>query len=96
MYGNLANTFNKVTEAADTNSIALKELNDSLDKIQSAYQVASTAIEEYNENGYLSVDTFQSLMELEPEYLGLLMDENGNLQITTESLQQLTKARIKD
>ena len=95
-YGNLANTFNKVTEAADTNSIALKELNDSLDKIQSAYQVASTAIEEYNENGYLSVDTFQSLMELEPEYLGLLMDENGNLQITTESLQQLTKARIKD
>lgn len=95
-YGNLANTFNKVTEAADTNSIALKELNDSLDKIQSAYQVASTAIEEYNENGYISVDTFQSLMELEPEYLGLLMDENGNLQITTESLQQLTKARIKD
>lgn len=78
----------------DTKS--LKELNDSLDKIQSAYQTVSTAIEEYNENGYISVDTFQSLMELEPEYLGLLMDENGNLQITTESLQQLTKARIEN
>lgn len=95
-YGNLANTFNKVTEAADTNSIALKELNDSLDKIQSAYQVASTAIEEYNENGYISVDTFQSLMELEPEYLNLLMDENGTLTLTSENLYKLTEARIND
>lgn len=95
-YGNLANTFNKVTEAADTNSIALKELNDSLDKIQSAYQVASTAIEEYNKNGYLSVDTFQSLMELEPEYLNLLMDENGTLALTSENLYKLTEARIND
>lgn len=78
------------------NTKALKELNDSLDKIQSAYQVASTAIEEYNENGYLSVDTFQSLMELEPEYLNLLMDENGTLALTSENLYKLTEARIND
>lgn len=78
----------------DTKS--LKELNDSLDKIQSAYQVASTAIEEYNENGYISVDIFQSLMELEPEYLNLLMDENGTLALTSENLYKLTEARIND
>ena len=78
------------------NTKALKELNDSLDKIQSAYQVASTAIEEYNENGYISVDTFQSLMELEPEYLNLLMDENGTLVLTSENLNKLTAARIND
>ncbi len=78
----------------DTKS--LKELNDSLDKIQSAYQIASTAIEEYNENGYISVDTFQSLMELEPEYLNLLMDENGTLALTSENLYKLTEARIND
>lgn len=78
----------------DTKS--LKELNDSLDKIQSAYQTVSTAIQEYNENGYISVDTFQSLMELEPEYLNLLMDENGTLALTSENLYKLTKARIND
>lgn len=96
---NLDEFYNKLKEAKKKTkdfASANKELNDSLDKIQSAYQVASTAIQEYNENGYISVDTFQSLMELEPEYLGLLMDENGNLQITTESLQQLTKARIEN
>lgn len=78
----------------DTKS--LKELNDSLDKIQSAYQTVSTAIEEYNENGYISVDTFQSLMELEPEYLNLLVDENGTLALTSENLYKLTEARIND
>ena len=82
--------------APQTDLATLKSLNDSLDKIQSAYQVASTAIEEYNENGYISVDTFQSLMELEPEYLNLLMDENGTLALTSENLYKLTEARIND
>lgn len=82
--------------APQTDLATLKSLNDSLDKIQSAYQTVSTAIEEYNENGYLSVDTFQSLMELEPEYLNLLMDENGTLALTSENLYKLTEARIND
>lgn len=82
--------------APQTDLATLKSLNDSLDKIQSAYQTVSTAIEEYNKNGYISVDTFQSLMELEPEYLNLLMDENGTLALTSENLYKLTEARIND
>lgn len=96
---NLDEFYNKLKEAKKKteDSVSLnKELNDSLDKIQSAYQIASTAIEEYNENGYISVDTFQSLMELEPEYLNLLMDENGTLALTSENLYKLTEARIND
>lgn len=96
---NLDEFYNKLKEAKKKTkdfASANKELNDSLDKIQSAYQVASTAIEEYNENGYISVDTFQSLMELEPEYLNLLMDENGTLALTSENLYKLTEARIND
>ena len=96
---NLDEFYNKLKEAKKKteDSVSLnKELNDSLDKIQSAYQTVSTAIEEYNENGYISVDTFQSLMELEPEYLNLLVDENGTLALTSENLYKLTEARIND
>lgn len=96
---NLDEFYNKLKEAKKKTkdfASANKELNDSLDKIQSAYQVASTAIQEYNENGYISVDTFQSLMELEPEYLNLLVDENGTLALTSENLYKLTEARIND
>lgn len=35
-------------------------------------------------------------MELEPEYLNLLMDENGTLALTSENLYKLTEARIND
>lgn len=35
-------------------------------------------------------------MELEPEYLNLLMDENGTLAFTSENLYKLTEARIND
>lgn len=96
---NLDEFYNKLKEAKKKteDSVSLnKELNDTLDKIQSAYQTVSTAIEEYNENGYISVDTFQSLMELEPEYLNLLVDENGTLALTSENLYKLTEARIND
>ena len=74
----------------------LKSLNEELDKIQSAYQTVASAIEEYNENGYLSVDTYQKLLELAPEYMSMLMDENGNLTLTKESWRLLTEAKIRD
>lgn len=74
----------------------LKSLNEELDKIQSAYQTVAAAIEEYNENGYLSVDTYQKLLELAPEYMSMLMDESGNLTLTKESWRLLTEAKIRD
>ena len=80
---------NKMTDS-------LKPLNESLDKIQSAYQAVESAIEEYNKSGYLSVDTFQSLMELEPQYLNMLLDENGNLNLNTTAIQENTAAYIEN
>lgn len=84
-----AKNANKMTDS-------LKPLNESLDKIQSAYQAVQSAIEEYNKEGYLSVDTFQSLMELEPQYLNMLLDENGNLNLNTTAVQENTAAYIEN
>lgn len=73
---------------------SLEDLNKDLDDIQSAYDTVSSAIEEYNEKKYLSVDTFQSLMDLEPEYLQYLMDEEGNLRLNSDALYEYTSALI--
>lgn len=91
-------TMETATAATTTDDIVstIKTLNEQLDNIQSAYQTVSSAISEYNENGYLSVDTYQELLSLEPKYLDYLMDEEGNLNLTTESLNKLTSARITD
>ena len=80
---------NKMTDS-------LKSLNESLDKIQSAYQAVESAIEEYNKEGYLSVDTFQSLIGLEPKYLNMLLDENGNLNLNTDTVNENTRAYLQN
>lgn len=72
------------------------ELNKQIDKIQSAYSTVKSAIEEYNEQGYLSVDTYQELLQLTPEYMSMLIDENGQLTLTKDSWRLLTEAKIKD
>ena len=67
-----------------------------VDDIQSIYDELSNAQKEYAENGYISVDTMQSLLKLEPKYLDMLVDENGNLNLTKETLHEVARARIVD
>lgn len=70
-------------------------LAEKLDNIQSAYDKVKSAMEEYNEQGYLSVDTFQELASLEPEYfVRFLTDENGNIKLNTEAMYAYTDAII--
>lgn len=74
----------------------MKITNEELDNLQSAYQTMASAQDEYNEQGYLSVDTLQSVLALGPEYTSLLLDERGNLNLNREALNELTKARLSD
>ena len=81
--------------AANSEIIDLTPIHTALDKIQSAYQTVSAAIEEYDANHMLSLDTIQSLLQLDDVYLATLYDENGQLQLNTESYNNLTKAMLQ-
>lgn len=76
--------------------IELVEASQAVDDIQSVYDTLTNAQKEYNEQGYFSVDTMQSLLALEPKYLALLYDENGNLNLNKQALLEVAKARIID
>lgn len=69
-------------------------LNDALDGLQNAYTAVNEAMIEQNKYGEISVDTLQSLLELEPQYINMLMDENGNLQLNEEKVRECTAAYI--
>ena len=85
-----------LSEEIDIQTDLLKQLNDELNNIKSAYNTVSKAIDEYNEKGYISVDTLQELLKIEPKYLDLLIDEQGNLLLTKDALIQVTRARINE
>lgn len=79
-----------------TVQIELVESDQLVDDIQSVYDTLKKAQKEYTEGGYLSVDTMQELLGLEPKYLNLLYDENGQLNLNEQALLKVAEARIID
>ena len=79
-------------EGVAENSNAISGVSTTMSEIGSAYDTLSSAIEEYNNNGALSVETLASLSKLSPQYLACLVDENGQLRLNTDSLDALATA----
>lgn len=67
----------------------LSETNTMIDNLQDALSTASSALEEYNQNGYLTIDTFQSLMSISAQYLTALVNENGQIEINQKTIGKL-------
>lgn len=86
----------KAKEANPTITFKVEDLTKKIDEIQNTYKTLRDAIKEYNKEGYISVDTFQSIMALSPEYLKYLVDENGNLRLNEQALKDVAIARIQD
>lgn len=81
-----------LSESASAAADQLKEATDGLDKIQSAYSTLSDVVDEYNENGYLTVSTLTDLINLGPEYYDCLVNESGQLAINTENINTMADA----
>lgn len=75
--------------AADNYAEQLEKTMGVIDNIQSAYKTCSTAVEEYNKYGYMSVDSLQSLLQMDDEYLNALELVNGKLQVNQSAYADL-------
>lgn len=78
---------------ADTNK-SLSDTSTSIDEMQSAWDTLSSAQEAYNQCGYLTLDQFQGILNVQPQYLAALMDENGQLQFNAEGFQALSNQML--
>ena len=75
--------------SADSYAEQLEKTMGIIDNIQSAYKTCSTAVEEYNKYGYMSVDSLQSLLQMDDEYLNTLELVNGKLQVNQSAYADL-------
>ncbi len=74
---------------ADSYAEQLEKTRGVIDDIQSAYKTCSSAVEEYNKYGYMSVDSLQSLLQMDDEYLNTLELVNGKLQVNQSAYADL-------
>lgn len=75
---------------------ALKELSSQLDEIQAAYSSLSEIVKSYNENGKLTIDQAQELINTDFRYLAMLTDEGGQLRLNEQGFQDLAKAKLQE
>lgn len=67
-----------------------------IDNVTSSYESLNNAIKEYNETGFVSLNTLEQIMKLEPKYLAALMDEEGNIVANTYAYRDLVLMRLRD
>lgn len=83
---NLVNYFIDIVDAA----------HDAVDEIQNVASTLSDAAQEFADNdGWISVDTYQEILKLGAEYMQMLTDENGLLVINQERVNGVIEAKTR-
>lgn len=97
------NTYPNFSESVDTADIEVSKLTTNLSEqlkelknLDSAYGALLSAVDEYNENGSVSITTMENLISNYSEYLGYLVNEKGELELNTTSLKNLIEAKKAD
>lgn len=90
----------KVKEVKDNIVSSLLDVaeaaSDAVDQIQNVYNTMHDAADEYASNdGFISVDTFQSILDLGAQYMQYLNDENGLLVINEENINKVIAAKTE-
>lgn len=70
--------------------------NDAVDSIQNVSNVLSDAAQEFADNdGWISVDTYQSIIALGTEYMQMLINENNELVINRERINGIIETKTR-
>lgn len=86
----------KIAEQEKENTGSVEDLSTKIDEEQTAYKTLAEAVDEYNNSGYLSIDTLQSLLALDDEHLSMLSMQDGQLALNTTSMDNLTSALVAE
>lgn len=78
--------------AAGTQATALEKAGKALKAQQENLKSAAQAMAEYQKNGKVSNETIQKLIAMSSDYSDILVNEDGTLNITEESLRLLNAA----
>lgn len=74
----------------------LEEQQDEIAKIADNYKKISGIIDDYNNNGNMSIENLETLISVGDEYVSTLFDENGKLNLNKDSYAKLAKAKLED
>ena len=74
----------------------VEEASNVVDTYQNLYEILHSAADEFAKNGYITIDTLQSIIGLGANYMQYLIDENGMLVINHERIDAILKAKTEE
>lgn len=71
-----------------------KNIGSTIDMLQSQYSSLQSVVDDYNDNGKLSIDSIQQLVEMDNAFVASLELENGQLKINNETYSSLMDVQM--
>ena len=75
--------------------ILVDNAHEALDEIQNVYDTLKSAAQEYGDSGFISPDTLQDILSMGVEYLAMLKNQNGQLEINERTINRVIKAKTE-
>ena len=73
---------------------SISDLNKEIDNLQNTYETLNGIVEDYNADGYLTMDNLQQLMSLDDSYVASLELVNGQLKLNEDVINSITQNRL--
>ena len=93
---NLSTAFGKSLDGVSGNIDSAKELSTAMTAVKATYDDLTAAMEEQNNTGEISLQTYLSLIEKNSKYAEVLeIDETGAIHLATDALERMVMTQIQ-
>lgn len=93
---NLSTAFGKSLDGVSGNIDSAKELSTAMTAVKATYDDLTAAMEEQNNTGEISLQTYLSLIEKNSKYAEVLeIDETGAIHLATDAREKMVMTQIK-
>ena len=72
----------------------MSDITGELSNIQGAYSSLNSIMDLYNENGFLTIDNLNTLLNMDDQYLAALQIQNGQMSMNQSQLETLANAQL--
>ena len=72
----------------------MSDITGELSNIQGAYSSLNSIMDSYNENGFLTIDNLNTLLNMDDQYLAALQIQNGQMSMNQNQLETLANAQL--
>lgn len=74
----------------------IKQISKDMESLQTSYKTITTVAQDYNDDGKLTLDNLQSLLDMNWKYLSILRIQDGQMTINKDAAKAMLKIKLDE